>query len=67
MHQTITLENLEAVHEPRFLSEDVAIYSHQDKRKIVLRFHRGERQLAEKVVQRLEELRDLPKQLEENP
>ncbi|NOY00033.1 MAG: DUF4126 domain-containing protein [Verrucomicrobia bacterium] len=66
-HQTITLKSLEVTHEPRFLSEDVALYSHQDKRKLVLRFHRGERQVAEKVVQRLEELRDLPERLEEKP
>jgi len=60
VHKAITLENLEVVHEPRLFSEDVALYSHQDTRKMVLRFHRGERQVAEKVVRQVEELRDSP-------
>jgi hypothetical protein len=57
VHQAVSLKNLEVVHEPRFLSEDVVFYSHQDKRKLVLRLHRGERQVAEEVVQRIKELR----------
>jgi len=56
IHQSFKLENLEVVHEPRFLSEDVTLYSHQDKRKLVLRFHRGERKVAEKIVQQIKEL-----------
>jgi len=56
-HQAVSLTNLEVVHEPRFLSEDVVFYSHQDKRKLVLRFHRGERQVAEALVRRIKDLR----------
>jgi len=60
VHQSIPLENLEVVQEPRFLSEDVTLYSHQDKRKLVLHFHRGQRLVAEKVVQHIKELLDQP-------
>ena len=55
-HQSVDLQKLAVVHEPRFLSEDVVLYSHQDKRKLVLRFHRGEYKVVEKVVQQIEAL-----------
>ncbi len=57
VHQALSLDALEVVHEPRFLSEDVVFYSHRDKRKLVLRFHRGERRVAEAVVQKTKGLR----------
>lgn len=57
VHQAASLKDLEIVHEPRFLSEDVVFYSHRDKRKLVLRLHRGERQVAEAVVRRIKEFR----------
>ncbi len=57
VHQALCLNGLEIVHEARFLSEDVVLYSLEDKHKLVLRFHRGERKVAEEVVRRIKGLR----------
>ncbi len=53
VHQKLSLSDLEVVHESRFFSEDVVLYSLEDGRKLVLRFHRGERKLVEEVVRRI--------------
>lgn len=59
IHQSIKPGDLEVAHERRFLSEDVVLYSLGDKRKLALRFHRGERQVAEDVLRRIDGLSKL--------
>ncbi|MFK5920583.1 MAG: DUF4126 domain-containing protein [Verrucomicrobiota bacterium] len=54
--QDLSLQGLQVVHETHFFSEDVVLYSLLDNRKLVLRFHRGERKLAQEVVRRIEKL-----------
>ncbi|MCF6311748.1 MAG: DUF4126 domain-containing protein [Verrucomicrobiales bacterium] len=56
VEQALSLSDLQAVHEARFFSEDVVLYSLSDARKLVLRFHRGERKVAQELVGKLTEL-----------
>lgn len=54
--QDLSLQGLQVVHETRLFSEDVVLYSLLDSRKLVLRFHRGEKLTALEVVRRIEGL-----------
>lgn len=58
--QALNLGDLLAVHEARFFSEDVVLYSSSDARKLILRFHRGERKVAEELVCKLTEISGSP-------
>jgi len=57
-HVPIPLEGAEIVQEPRFLSEDVVIYTTDGTRRLHLRLHSGKRALAKKIVEGIAELRD---------
>ncbi len=50
-HVPISLENMEIIQEPRFLSEDLVIFNRSTKEKLVFRLHAGHRVLAERVVE----------------
>lgn len=52
-HVPIPLAELAITHEPRFLSEDVVLYSRDGSRKLVLKLPSGRRALAERIVESL--------------
>ncbi len=49
----IPLEGLAFRHETRFLSEDIELYQPEGKQRIVLRFTRGQHDLAERVLEQI--------------
>lgn len=55
-HCPIPLEGLTITQEPRFLSEDVVLYSRDGGRKLVLKLHAGQRAYAQRIVEGLLEL-----------
>lgn len=55
-HCPIPLEGMTITQEPRFLSEDVVLYSRDGGRKLVLKLHAGQRAYAERLVEGLLEL-----------
>lgn len=52
-HAPVSLSGLAVTHEPRFLSEDVVLYSRDGSRKLVFKLAAGHRALAERLVESL--------------
>lgn len=52
-HCPIPLSDMTITQEPRFLSEDVVLYSRDGSRKVVLKLHAGQRAYAERIVESL--------------
>lgn len=57
-HVPVPLAEMAITHEPRFLSEDVVLYSRDGGRKLVLKLAAGHRALAERLVESLLTLGD---------
>ncbi|MCB1089851.1 MAG: hypothetical protein KDM63_22615, partial [Verrucomicrobiae bacterium] len=52
-HCPIPLTDMTITQEPRFLSEDVVLYSRDGSRKLILKLHAGQRPYAERIVESL--------------
>jgi hypothetical protein len=50
-HCAIPLTDMTITQEPRFLSEDVVVYSRDGSRKLVFKLHAGQHSLAERLVE----------------
>tara|TARA_R110000850_G_scaffold202967_24_gene329127 strand:+ start:944 stop:2041 length:1098 start_codon:yes stop_codon:yes gene_type:complete len=57
-HTELSLDGLEITQEPRFLSEDIALYDLEGTRKLVLRLPSGQRAMANRIVESLISHRD---------
>lgn len=62
-HADLMLDELEITQEPRFFSEDIALYDLEGTRKLILRLPSGHRAMANRIVESLIGRRDADREL----